>query len=285
MTHTAVLAAARRFDLAGAALLERALDPLTRSVWPDVAWRFSELTVDGCPVELGFSTHDSMLRATLEVAGPECPNTERLDAALRLLAHLDLPLPAPERVAAWRTMQAGHTLRWGCWLGLRVSAAGPRGKLYVEVPARYRSRVSAMEPAMLGYDPATGITEHYGPLASPTEASLAHLFGIQAGPVLDALAELTEMPLAIALGWVRIWYSVATGPGIAPRQALFFRAHAVKGGAARLRRKFSNNAGYQALFGAVSDHALPDHSALTLAPDDRGGVELRAAISPMALAG
>ena len=283
MTLAAVLTAARLLDSKGAGLLERALDPLAHSVWPDVAWSFSGLTMGGGPVELGFSTHDRIMRATLEVAGPECPNPERLDAAVRLLRRLELPEPTPARLSEWRTLQARQTLHFGCWIGLRMTDSGARGKLYVELPKSFVSPLPGAAAQMLGHDPANGITEFYGRIAHPTAGLMNHVLGSDAGAMLQMVADLVARPVSGLLNWLPMGLSAATGPDNIPRHALFLRARAVAGGAAQLRPRFAHHPGYRILLGGVPDHALPDHGILTLVADGGGGVELRAAISPTAL--
>ena len=278
--HDIVLAAARRLDPAGAALLEVALEPVARSAWPDVAWRFSRLTADGCPVEFAFSTQDNIFRATFEPAPPECPEWNRLGAALKLLETMGLPMPAAERVCDWRAIQSGAELRWGCWLGLRVTSAGPRPKLYMELPPTHPVPVPGMRPRMLGYSPVDDTSELYFTMVQPSEPRLRHLLSASAPEtqdrLLDTLASIVGVPLGIAFDWLGIGASFARDP---PAVALFCRARAVRGGPAVLRQRLAVQPGYSAMLADWPDANLPDHGVLTFIPGADGSIELRAGIS------
>src|SRR5262245_59487706 len=87
-THPALTRALRVFAEHSSALARRAeaslgvlLNGVRSSCWPEVAWQFSQLTGDGFPVEFAFSSADDVLRYTVEVAGPELPNSRRLGCA------------------------------------------------------------------------------------------------------------------------------------------------------------------------------------------------------------
>ena len=279
-----MLAAARRLDPAVAALLQAALEPVARSVWPDVAWQFSRLTGDGCPVEFAFSTHDNIFRATIEPAPPEFPERDRLGAALTLLETIGLPMPPAERVGDWRAIQSGVELRWGCWLGLRMTSAGPRPKLYVELPPTYPAPVPGVRPRMLGYSPADDTSELYGTVVRPSEGRLRRLLWAS-GPeaqdrLLETLASIVGVPLRIALDWLGVGASFAGEP---PAVALFCRARAVRGGPAVLRQRFAVQPGYSGMLAGWPDANLPDHGVLTFMPRADGSIELRAGISGAAL--
>ena len=269
-----------------AGMLGRCLESLQVGPWPDIAWRFSGLNTDGCPVECGFSTHDETFRVTVEVAGPDFPEHARLDAALALLATFGLPRPDPGSVEAWRTMQADAHLKWGCWLGLRGSATGMRAKLYLELPGPAPDCLSDSRLHMTGFDLHQGWDEAYCILRGPTEARLRHILrdspvaGREA--VLDAIGQLSGMPLRLALTWTEIGASVARLGSEAPRVALFLRARALPNGAASLRPHFVHRANYRAMLGDCPVAALPDHGVVSLIPHD-SGVELRVGISAIAL--
>ena len=269
-----------------AGMLGRCLKSLEAGSWPDIAWSFSGLNTDGCPIECGFSTHEETFRISLEVAGPDYPEHARLDAALTLLSALGLPRPEPGLVELWRGLQAGAHLKWGCWLGLRGSATGMRGKLYLELPGRAPVCLSDSRLHMTGFDPGQGWEEAYCILRSPTEARLRHILrdspaaGREA--VLDAIGQLTGMPLRLALTWTEIGASIARSGNDAPRAAIFFRARALPGGAAALRPHFMHRANYRALLGECPVAALPDHGVVSLIPHETGA-ELRVGISAIAL--
>jgi hypothetical protein len=282
--HAAVLAAARRLDPAGAELLQAALEPVARSAWPDIAWRFSGLTADGCPVEFGFSTHENIFRVTIEPAPPECPELDRLDAALTLLETMGLPMPSAERVCDWRAIQSGAELRWGCWLGLRVTSAGPWPKLYVELPPTHPVPVPGVRARMLGYSPLDDRSELYVTVLQPSEGRLRRLLSILAPEaqdrLLETLASIVGVPLRIALDWLGV---VASFAGEPPAVALFCRARAVRGGPAVLRPRLAVQPGYSAMLAGWPDASLPDHGVLTFMSQADGSIELRAGISGGAL--
>ncbi len=272
------------------AAIRMALEPLEHSVWPDTAWRFSRLTSSHHPVEFGFSTHEDRLRVTLEVAGPETPDHDRLDAALRLLSALGVPAPPARCVASWKSLQADGSLRWGCWLGLRQTSRGFAAKLYVEAPrgataAPWSNRVAGARLRMLGHDPASGRTELYFALPAMAAAEVAARlsgFGLaDADGMLDALASVIGLPLAAAALWPRLGASVCDDPGDA---AFFLNSKSVTGGGEAVRRRMLAGAstGYAALFGPPSTAVAPDHGVLTLTPRARG-VELRVGIAADAL--
>jgi hypothetical protein len=279
-----VLAAARRLNPAVAALLQAALEPVACSVWPDVAWRFSRLTEDGCPVEFTFSTHDNVFRATIEPAPPECPERDRLGAALTLLETIGLPMPPAEHVGEWLSLQSGAALRWGCWLGLRMTSAGPRPKLYLELPITYPVPVPGVRPRMLGYSPADDTSELYVTVVQPSEGRLRRLLWALAPEaqdrLLEMLANIVGVPLRIALDWLGVGASFAGEP---PAVALFCRARAVRGGPTVLRERLAVQPGYSAMLAGWPDANLPDHGVLTFMPRADGSIELRAGISGAAL--
>jgi hypothetical protein len=246
--------------------------PIERSVWPEVAWRFSRLTSDGCPVEFVFSTADSALRYTTEAAGPETPEHERIDAACALLERLHdgTPVCPPELIAEWREMQAHKPLRWGCWLGVRHDATGERFKLYIEVPRGTGPAV------MIGYEPASGRLEHYfrkKPMAIGDLTSLC-----PSAP--QVLEQAFGMPIETALRFFSPGYSMAWG------QVAFFLRSGWIGGSQAVRNKLLARESdgalhcYRAMLGKQTARELPDHGVVTVALDGH----LRAGISGAALA-
>ncbi len=117
-------------DDAGA-WLGRVLGPLSASQWPEAAWRFSRLTNTGMPVEFAWSSRETAVRWTAEVAPPETADAGRLALAA---AWLDWPLD----LQPWLRMQRSARLKYGTWIGARHSPASTHKpvstKLYVEVP-------------------------------------------------------------------------------------------------------------------------------------------------------
>ena len=124
------------------------------SPWPEVAWRFSRLTGDGFPAELAFTSADpASFRYTVEVAGPEIAEEDRLARAEALLECLGSPpLPEPLGARLRRMQKGGAPLRWGAWIGGRHSAGGSRLKLYLETPEDAPA-VRAFLEERLGPDP------------------------------------------------------------------------------------------------------------------------------------
>jgi hypothetical protein len=293
--------AAPRLSARSLADLEACLEPLRTSCWPDVAWRSSRLTVDGCPVEFAFSSGDDLLRITLEPTGPECDESQKLECALRLLAAMDRQLPQPRLIEAWRTAQAAAPLRWGAWVGLRQSGERLRSKLYVEVPRDVHGAPVWPGPLnaavrMIGHEPDTRRTEFYYSLSGATPLQLSHALarsGVTEPHVaLEALAHCMGLPLASALRWAAIGFSMATEDGNqVPGAALFFRAGAARGASPRARAFLlagqhangRHDSLYERLFGQTDDRALPDHGVIAVTVQAGGNLELRVGVSGAAL--
>ena len=118
--------------VAGArAALAQGLGPLGRTVWPEVAWRFSRLTNTGLPVEFAWSSRETALRWTREVAPPETPDADRLQLAAE---QLGWPVDPQPLLRPWQRLQQAQELRFGAWLGERMSASGRATKLYADIP-------------------------------------------------------------------------------------------------------------------------------------------------------
>ncbi|MFP8781296.1 hypothetical protein [Hydrogenophaga sp. RWCD_12] len=127
------------------AALESQLGAVGRSVWPEVAWRFSRLTNTGLPIEFAWSSRETALRYTVEVAPPEAPDAGRLPLAARQLDWPDDPLPA---MGPWLALQQERELRFGAWLGARFSSTGQATKLYAELP-----HGAALPPVLIAAHP------------------------------------------------------------------------------------------------------------------------------------
>src|SRR5437763_11728590 len=157
-----------------------ALEVLLRSVrgssWPEVAWVFSELTPQGFPVELTFSLLASdEVRYTVEPAGPEMPEPERIREAFRLYRVLSGCQASVEVQRAVLEMQAGRRLFYGAWFGGVHGSASDRYKIYAEVPdgASLERLVPDVVkdglplphchsvPVMFGYQPDRDVREVY----------------------------------------------------------------------------------------------------------------------------
>lgn len=175
------LAAVRRHAPAQAAgvraTLRAVLDPLLRAPDDPACWGLSLLTDGGYPCEFTFTTADPEVRFTAEAGRPGRAPERRLDEVLALLAGVGAPAADPEGPALLRRVQAAGGLRYGAWLGVRHRAGGRAFKVYAEVPPggaaaalgfvnpRMRRPVGvagrAVDPRMLGWNPATGEVEAY----------------------------------------------------------------------------------------------------------------------------
>lgn len=98
------------------------------------AWRGSTLTGDGFPLEFAVAARDPQLRFSCEPGGRKLTPHGRLQLAGQLAEELgQVPLPS-EEFAALRWAQRGASLRYGGWLGVRVSQEGAVStKLYAEL--------------------------------------------------------------------------------------------------------------------------------------------------------
>lgn len=272
------------------------------SAWPEVAWRFSNLNQDGCPVEFAFSSCDNALRFTTEVAGPEVDAHARLGAARDLVEKLQPGSIAERDFNCWQGVQSGCVLRWGCWLGLRQDVGGLRLKLYVEVPPgkqpeapAARALVPGADLLMIGRDLSQHRTEYYFRQAELSSFEADNFKRCMAstnnGAILfDAFAELCEMPLPVALQVVPFGYSLSFAQDRgSPECSLFVRSSTLRR-LGRIRQQFTayerlskRGSCYKALLGDLADEELPDHGMLSLAAHD-DNIEMRVSMSAEALA-
>ena len=275
------------------------------SIWPEVAWRFSGLTADGCPLEFTFSSVDNSLRYTVDVAPPETQNHDRIAAADGLLVRLDCPRPGAETMARWILMQRNHHLLWGARLGVRESGNSEAAKFYLEVPLAAQPSIrSQIDPpikdsiaVMIGYDPASAITEYYFRQQTLSRPHLDALLGIMSSDeerttMLAGIEHLCGMPVASALKWTCFGYSLATSPGLqsAPKFTLFARSRAIGGAVCARQRLLSSmpfavkqRSVYRKLVAGLLDSQLPDHGVVSLYCDHSGVAEMRVGLSGIAL--
>lgn len=136
------------------ALLHRAIERLSESAWPEVAWQFSRINGDGYPVEFTYSTASAEVRFTAEAAGPEVDERRRLDLALALL-----DAPPAAGVEMVRSMQRQGVLRFGAWVG---GGAG-RQKVYAECPPETESAwaIAGAQLRMIGLTAGEATIEYY----------------------------------------------------------------------------------------------------------------------------
>ena len=191
----------------------------------------SELTGDGFPVEFVFSSLDTAVRYTSEVAGPGLAPGQRLRCACDLLGALGQPAAFP-----LPTLQEGCAgLRWGAWIGGRHTSASDRYKLYAEAPesltpaARseldhalggYRTLLEshAYVLRMTGFDPASGNLEFYfyGRAMEPQELRKLLFFSGLASQEEDffsLLEEASQHPARLRLPGTQHGLSVSLGRG------------------------------------------------------------------------
>jgi hypothetical protein len=287
----------------------RCIDVFEGSSWPAVAWRFSDLNLDGCPLEVCFSSSRRALRYTVEAAGPEFANEARLGLACALASSVGAA-PMQGDVAAWKSMQAAGPLGWGAALGVRHDADGERLKIYLEVPDSISSKgpLTRLDTArrpecglplfhrdsrlvMFGHDLKSGTREFYFrlPMLDHIEARAVRSAlesNQDTAPLIPVFASLFPMPIETALQWFNLGYSVAISPVGAPRVSLFFRSAAVDN--ARLQALLRGSA-FPAPSSSLYAEFLPvivteiPHGMVTLISHS-GAIETRVGISALALA-
>lgn len=195
---------------AAEALLGRTLAPLSRSLWPEVAWDFSDLTNTGVPVEFSWSSREPSLRWAAEVAAPETDDRERLALAAQALDWQG-------DLSAWFEHQRHGRLIFGAWASARHGENSLATKLYVDLPAGRLPpwwserhpwfRSSLLVWRLCGVNP-DGSTEFYARaheldrqrLAAMAQAALG-----DAGPLmrqLDQLLSGAELPRPSGLSLV-----------------------------------------------------------------------------------
>jgi hypothetical protein len=226
-------------------------------------------------VEFVFSTAKEGLRYTAEVAGPEIPERDRVDAACELLARIGYQRPPDALIHEWKRAQTSAPLRWGCWLGIRMRGPDDDAKLYIEMPR------GAGPPflVMTGYEVRTGRVESY---------FRKKLMGVGDVRLLkpeavDGLERLWGMPIETALGFFTPGYSVS-----GDEVAFFLRTGWIGGPAAVRRRFLERGPGgdvsvYRTLTGGIADGQLCDHGVVTLGYGSEGGEEMRVGLSALAL--
>jgi hypothetical protein len=190
----------------------------------------SRLTGDGFPVELIFSSLDTAIRYTCEVASPEIAPTERLRCACGLLTALGQSsrLPLAE-------LQEGRAdLGWGAWLGGRHTATSDRYKIYVEIPenlppparcrlrealGRYQALLESQAYALriAGVDPVSGKIELYfrGRSLEPRELrGLLSFAGLaeQEEALFSLLEEAAHHPARVRLPGAQHGFSISLAP-------------------------------------------------------------------------
>ena len=138
--------------------MRKTLDLVTQDIVthpdPARAWSYSCLNGDGSPVELTFSSLDDDVRYAVEVAGPDVFAEDRLGKVSRLLSTLAPEASFAEIVTEFEKMQAGATLRWGAWLGIRHKSDREEYKIYAEAPKSGSSGAEELIARYLGDRPS-----------------------------------------------------------------------------------------------------------------------------------
>ncbi|MEF3306573.1 hypothetical protein [Paenibacillus sp. GYB003] len=232
-----------------AAALARLLAGVSASSSPEAAWRFSALTADGFPVELGFASTGEAIRYTVESAGPECGPADRLDRALAAVAGLTgeafagcPPAHLKPHLERLRHIQSAGRLAYGAWIGGRHGPDGDAFKLYAEVPAGGSPTadawvrdllgraplLTARSPVlrMIGLDLATGRLEFYFRADGLQPWEIHRLTGRvgladQAADLLDLVEALAGRSAAQRLPFTRAGFSVSVMPGSSAFPAVF----------------------------------------------------------------
>lgn len=196
--------------------LQAPLASLAATAWPETLHRFSSLTNTGYPLEWAWSSRDSQLRCTLEVAPAECPDARRLPAALAACVAqapgaVGQPPVVVQAAQGLQALQAGEDLRFGAWLGLRFGLAVTAAKLYAELPPGARTQAwvarlwaeshprAAPVPwhwrmAGLSADGALELYARAGALEGRELAQSLQALGAEPGAWLAAVQRLTRQP-------------------------------------------------------------------------------------------
>jgi hypothetical protein len=245
-------AAQRASDALGTILV-----PLLQSPWQDVAWQFSRLTGDGYPVELTYCSHDTTLRYTAEVAGPEYPDSLRLARGREVLSVLGVSQVENPILDVLGRMQAGHELRYGAWLSGRHTAERDQYKLYAEVPADGSPEAEALldhflnrgglvlrprdQLLMIGHEIGSGRTEFYFRVHHLDDIGLQRLMnqiGLsdQVSTLLTFIEAITGRPIHRFFPQTNIGFSLSWQDKV-PVLTLGVSARSVFGGDASIRHK------------------------------------------------
>ncbi len=122
----------------------------------DRAWNYSQLNGNGAPLEFTFSTLGDEVRYAVEIGGPDLPVGERLEAAARLLARLEVDPSYRAVIDRFRQLQESGDLTWGAWLGIRHLQGGDEYKIYAQTPAVTSTLAAEIIEQYMGAIPAIG---------------------------------------------------------------------------------------------------------------------------------
>ncbi|MDR4467763.1 MAG: hypothetical protein MRJ68_05585 [Nitrospira sp.] len=239
--------------------LKTLLAGVETSLWPEVAWRFSDLTRDGFPVELGFTSTDEDIRYVCEVAGPETDASLRLERALASLKSLGSPqcsLPLLESLTA---LQLNSSLGYGAWVSGRHRNNTDIFKLYVEVPEWPSADLShfvnetlgrpfvppaqSLSLRMIGIELVTGRRELYFRAASLERWEVGRLMGHldlshRTAELLDLVDVVVQQPHRERFAGGQVGFSLSRREGHPHGTfSLFMIARNVLGGDAKIRQR------------------------------------------------
>lgn len=241
--------ATRARDVVGAVLWSRT------GGMPVDGWSGSKLTGDGFPVEVSFCTDDDRLRLTVEPGQADLDPRKRLGTAAGVLQQLGSPVP-DDALAAFQAVQRQGSLKYGAWIGCRVSPEGTAFKLYVEMPDGHPENLfvspltlpdRVVTARMVGCVPGSQSLELYArvPSLEPRHvpAVLAPAgFESRAREVLDFVSESYGYSISGRLPGPSVGVSYRIGPPPTARVTLYFFARALWGSDARIRRRFLETA-------------------------------------------
>lgn len=250
------------------------LSSMRKSRWPEIAWRTSRLTNTGYPVEMSWSSRDASVRWTSEASGPDTPEAERLQSALRVLSELGVSTEVPD----WLVPHPGQQLRFGAWVGGRHDGDRDRYKLYVDMagvelpadllrPSVLHAIPSRVTWRMAGVDGGAGTVELYGRVQRPEIWEIERLLircGLDASAVIGLASHLTGRPCDEYLLPGTAGISLTTHGGRLVAAGFFVQAGPLLGGdetVSRRLRELATRYGWDtAIYDAVLGNGAPDTS-------------------------
>lgn len=145
-------------DAAAAHEFARVTDVVLGDESAPAAWTGGLLNQTGAPLEFSFSTASDDLRYTMEVGGSDTPPACRLGRVEGLLATLGVDSGWDGVAREFPSLQHGHSLAWGAWLGARQTlwnahAATTLYKIYAEIPFDSNAEASSLPRRYLGAQP------------------------------------------------------------------------------------------------------------------------------------
>lgn len=165
-------------------------------------WANSTLTDTGAPAQVIVSPHCDAMSLQTEVADPASDRKTRVARVCKIIADLGHRPPPNAIREVISAGQSDHPLRYGAWLGLRMSKMSQAAILIAEMPAQaidltglvasdavaacLRAFGKAVDVQKLSYDSATGETTIYCQTTQDHNgliAELAKVAGMPAAPL------------------------------------------------------------------------------------------------------